>query len=69
MSSQTRRVELSRDNWCEKTKLLRLELDRKKICHAQMKQSRDSWRQNAREKSAKIAELEAELERILKKKT
>lgn len=68
MSSPARRIELSRDKWCEKSKLLRLELDRNKICHAQLKQSRDSWRQKAHTSAAKVTELETELKQSRKKK-
>ena len=61
MSSQARRIELSRAKWREKTKLLRLELDKKNLRHAEIEQNRDSWRQKAQDYTAKIAELEAKL--------
>ena len=68
MSSQARRVELSREKWREKTKSLRLELDRKNIRHLELQQSRDNWRQKSQEQAAKISQLEAELAQILGKK-
>ena len=68
MSSQARRVELSRLKWREKSKSLRLELDRKNICHLELERSRDNWRAKARTLSARVAELEGELVEIGKKK-
>ena len=64
MSSQSRRVELSREKWREKTKSLRLELDKKNLRHAEVQQNRDSWRQKALDYTEKIAELEAELAQL-----
>ena len=69
MSSRVRRLELLCEKWREKTKGLRLELDKRKLRHGETVDSRDSWRQKAHTSAAKVVELEAELKLLRKKKT